>query len=166
MDLLLALELAHWLAALVWAAGAAVLALILLIARRDAAAATRARPEAALVTARALRPATLALLLTGLPLAWAAGQLPEAWVILSAALAVATLVAGRLHVAPALAAGAPQPALRLAGLELAAQAAPFALMVAQPGWSETAILAGLIACVALAAALLREATDAPFRPAA
>lgn len=170
MDLSLALGLAHSAAALAWTAGGLVLALILLAARRDPEAARRALPEARLIGRRVLGPLGLATILTGAPLAALLGLGAEAWVLLGAALVLAGLAARRLWIEPALAlaeAGrAPVGrALRLAALEPAAVAAAVALMALRPGWGEAAILAGLLACLALALALARSLDDGAARPA-
>lgn len=162
MDLLLALDLAHALSALVWLAGGAVLALILLAARRDPAAALRAVAEARLIGRRVLRPASAATLATGLLLAAPRADLGEAWLLLAAALVALSLAARPLRLEPAFAEAAARGtpaatarALRLARLDLLAQAAVGLLLLLHPGWTEAAILAGLLACLLLAAALLR-----------
>jgi hypothetical protein len=175
MDVFLVLGLLHVVGGVAWAASLLVVALILLAARRDDAAALRALPEVALLSRRVLRPAILVTLLTGLALAAAAGLLAEAWVVLSTALALAALAAGALVVVPGCeqAAGMPRGAalfrgrraLGQAGHSLAAQAAAIALQVLTPGWGGAAILGGLVACLALAAALLRETGSAETRPA-
>lgn len=160
MDLFLLLDLFHALSAIAWLAGGAVLALILLSAARDDAATRRAVPEADLIGRRVLRPAGLAALLSGLALAAVAGLALQAWVILSAALLLGTLAARPLLLAPAFAHAARHPnaapqALALVRWDLAAQLATLALMIARPGWTGAAILAGLATCIALALALLR-----------
>ena len=160
MDLFLLLDLLHALSAIAWLAGGAVLALILLTAARDDASARRAVPEADLIGRRVLRPAGLAALMTGLALAAIAGLALQAWVILSAALIIGSLAARPLILAPAFARAARYPdavpqALALVRWDLAAQLATLALMIARPGWTGAAILAGLATCIALALALLR-----------
>ena len=162
MDLSLAVQLVHALSALVWVAGAAVLALILLASRGDAAAELRAVPEATLVGGRVLLPMGLLALLSGAELAGAAGQGLEAWVVLGAGLILASHAARLSLLAPAtaraLAAHAPEPArraLRLSAMDLGAQAALMLLLALKPGWSEAAILVGLLACLFLALALVR-----------
>lgn len=160
MDLFLLLDLFHALSAIVWLSGVTVLALILLTAARDEAASRRAVPEAELIGRRVLRPAGLATLLTGLALAVIAGLATYAWVLLSAAILLASLAARPLLLTPAFARAAQHPdtaphALALIRWDLAAQLATLALMVARPGWTGAAILAGLATCIALALALLR-----------
>lgn len=161
MSLFLALNLVHFLSALVWVSGGAVLALILLVAGRDPDAGRRAATEAGVIGRRVLRPASVAALATGLLLAAPTGDLGEAWLLLAAALVLGTLVARPLRLEPAFAGaaeGAPDAvarALGLARLDLLAQAAVGLLMVLRPGWTEASILAGLLACLLLAAALLR-----------
>jgi hypothetical protein len=167
MDLFLVLGLIHVVGGLAWAASVLVLGLILRAARRDDDATLRALPEVAHLTRRVLHPAILATTLSGLALAGAGGLLAEAWVVLSTALSLAALALGRTAVAPACerARGMPRAAalfrgrlaLRLAGQGLGLQAAAIALMVLTPGWSGAAIFAGLVACLVLALALLREA---------
>lgn len=166
MDLLLALSLAHALSALLWAGAAAVLAVVLLAAAGAPDAAPRAEAGAASVGRRALRPAALATLATGLALALPAGPALAPWAVLAAAVVLASLAARPLLLAPAFdrapsgqeAEAAPR-ALRLALLDLLAQGAALALMALRPGWAETAILAGLLACLLLALALLRSLGD-------
>ena len=80
--------------------------------------------------------------------------------ILSAALIIGSLAARPLILAPAFARAARYPdavpqALALVRWDLAAQLATLALMIARPGWTGAAILAGLATCIALALALLR-----------
>jgi hypothetical protein len=161
MDLFLSLNLLHALSALIWVAGGAVLALILLVAGRDPAAGLRAAAEAGVIGRRVLRPASTATLASGLLLAVPAGALGEAWLLLAAAMVLGSLVARPLRLEPAFAEAAAQAtptatarALGLARLDLLAQAAVGLLMILQPGWTEAAILAGLLACLVLAAALL------------
>lgn len=161
MDLFLALDLAHALTALVWLAGGVVLALILLAAGRDPAAGLRAVAEAGVIGRRVLGPASAATLGTGLLLAAPTGNLGEAWLLIATALVLATIIARPLGLEPALdeAAAKATPAattraLVLAQLDLFAQATVGLLMLLQPGWTEAAILAGLLACLVLAAALL------------
>jgi hypothetical protein len=174
MDLFLALGLIHVVGGLVWAAAVLVLALILLAARRDDAALLRALPEVAGIDRRVLRPAILATVLSGVALAWAGGLLSEAWVVLSTALGAAALALGARAVAPSCLRALEMPgqarlvqgrrALRLAGFGLTVQSAAIGLLIAAPDWAGAAILGGLAACLALAAALIRE-TAGDARPA-
>lgn len=164
MDLFL--DLAHAAAALVWLAGAAVLALILVVAGRDPGASRRAAAEAEVIGRRVLAPASALTLVTGLLLVGPAGLGAEAWVVLGSVLVLGSLVARPLLLAPAFARAAEQGtgdaagrALGLARLDLAAQAAVAGLMMLRPGWTEAAILAGLVLCLLLAAALLRSLDD-------
>lgn len=167
MDILLAIGLLHIVSGLVWAAGVVVLSLILLAARRDEDATLRALPETATLARRVLRPAILVATLSGLVLAAEGGLLTEAWVVLSTALALGALVAEAMVIGPACrrAHGMPRgaalvrgrQALGQAGLGLGAQAAAIGLAILTPGWGGAAILAGLAVCLALVAALWREA---------
>ena len=175
MTIVLALALLHVVGALVWAAGVAILALILVAARRDEDAALRALPEASELSRRVLRPAILVTALSGLALAVQGGLFAEAWVILSTTLAVAALVAEETVIGPECrrAAGMPRGAallrgrraLGLAGFSLGGQAGAIALMVLTPSWSGAAILAGLAACLVMATALVREAGAGEATPA-
>ena len=175
MDILLVIGLLHVVAGLVWAAGVVVLALILLAARHDEDATLRALPETAHLARRVLRPAILVATLSGLVLAAEGGLLTEAWVVLSTALALGALVAEATVIGPACrqARGMPRgaalvrgrQALGQAGLDLGAQAAAIGLAILTPGWGGAAILAGLVACLVLATALLREAEAEESRPA-
>ena len=166
MDLSLLLQLLHALSAIVWVAGAAVLALILMASRGDDAATLRAVPEVALVGGRVLLPMGLLALLSGTALAAQADLGLEAWVVLGSGLLLASHAA-RLHLlapatARALSAQSPEPArraLRLSALDLGAQAALLLLLVVKPGWSEAAILVGLVACLVLAVALSRNLAE-------
>ncbi len=167
MTVLLALALLHIVGALVWAASAAIQGLILLAARRDDDAALRALPETAELSRRVLRPAILVTVLTGLALAVQGGLLSEAWVVLSTTLAAVAYMAEATVIGPECrqATGMPRGAallrgrhaLSLASVSLGAQAGAIALMVLTPGWSGAAILAGLVACLVMAVALVREA---------
>jgi hypothetical protein len=87
MDLFL--DLAHAAAALVWLAGAAVLALILVVAGRDPGASRRAAAEAEVIGRRVLAPASALTLVTGLLLVGPAGLGAEAWVVLGSVLVLA-----------------------------------------------------------------------------
>jgi hypothetical protein len=172
MDLLLSLELGHAVASIVWLAGGAVLALILLAAGRDDAAALRAVAEAELIGRRVLRPAAVLTILSGLALVALAGLALEAWVWLSTALLLGALAARHLLVAPALAAARSRQdpaeahrALALVLRDLSAQVGVLALMVAKPGWTGAAILLGLGTCLALAVALLRSLGEAEAQAA-
>ena len=170
MTVLLALALLHFVGALVWVAAVAILGLILLAARRDDDAALRALPETAEMSRRVLRPSILVTVLSGLALAVQGGLLAEAWVVLSTALAIAALVAEAFVIVPECrrASGMPRGAalhrgrhaLGLAAVSLGGQAGAVALMVLMPGWSGAAILAGLVACLAMAASLVREPEEA------
>jgi hypothetical protein len=169
MDLYL--DLAHAVAAIVWLTGGAVLALIILVAGRDPGASLRAVGEAEVIGRRVLAPAASATLATGLLLAGPAGLEAEAWVVLGAVLVLGSLVARPLVLAPAFARAAGQGtaiasgrALGLALLDLTAQAAVVGLMVLRPGWTEAAILLGLLACLLLAVALLRSLGESLVLP--
>ncbi len=162
MDLFLFLNLLHALSALVWIAGGAILGLILLVVGRDPAAGSRAVTEAGVIGRHVLRPASAATLGTGVLLAGPTGALVEAWLVLAVALVLLTLAARPLWLEPAFASAAAMGtpaaiarALGLARADLLAQAAVGLLMALQPGWTEAVILAGLLACLLLAVALLR-----------
>lgn len=166
MDLSLALALVHTLSATAWVAGGAVLALILFVGRRPDTA-FRAAPEAALIGRRVLRPPGAVTLATGIVLAAQAGLALAPWVIPASVLVAGSLLARPLLLAPAFAqaqaTGAPADVLRAldrARLDLLAQATVLGLVVLRPGWSEAAILAGLLACLLLAVALLRSLGEA------
>jgi uncharacterized membrane protein len=168
MDLYL--DLAHALAAIVWLAGGAVLALILLAARTPDTA-RRAAAEAELIGRRVLAPASAMTLVTGLLLAMPAGLGGEAWVVLGSLFVVGSLAARTVLLAPAFAdatskgsRAATGRALGLALLDLGAQGATLALMFLRPGWTEAAILAGLVACLLLAVALLRSLGESLVLP--
>ncbi len=170
MDILLALGLAHSVLAIAWAASGLVLGFILLAARGDAGAEARALPEARLLGRRVLRPLGLGTLLTGGPLAAQAGLLLEAWVVLGAGLVLGVALLRHALIEPALrdaqaGRGRPARALGLAALDPAATLGTGLLMALRPGWGEAAILAGLLACLLLAAALLRSLQEATAQPA-
>lgn len=161
MDLSLALSLAHVVSVLAWAAGALVLALILLAARSDAEARGRAATESGVIGAGVLRPASLVATLTALALVAPTGLAVPAGTLLGALLVAATLAARPVLLAPAFARAARTPAtapeaLRRTALDLAAQVSALALLVLRPGWSETAILIGLTACAALSVLMFRQ----------
>ena len=175
MDILLALGLLHVVAGLVWAAGVVILALILFAARRDDDAALRALPETAHLARRVLHPASLVTVATGCALALRAGALGEAPVVLSTTLALVALVTGIRIVAPACEQAREMPrgaalvrgrqALGLARLNLGGQGAAIGLLVLAPSWGGAAILGGLVACLALALALVGDAQRADAYPA-
>lgn len=167
MTVLLALAILHVVGALVWAAAIAILGVILLAARRDDEATLWALPEVADLSRRVLRPTILVAALSGFVLAIRGGLLAEAWVVLSTVLALAALLGEALVIGPECrrAQGMPRGAalvrgrhaLGLAAVSLGGQAGAIALIVLAPGWSGAAILGGLVACLVLAVALLREA---------
>jgi hypothetical protein len=113
--------------------------------------------------------------LSGLVLAVHGGLLAEAWVVLSTALAVAALVAETVAIGPELRRAQEMPrgaalvrgrhALSLAQASVGAQAAAIALAVLTPGWGGAAILGGLVACLMMAVALLRQAEAGESTPA-
>jgi len=167
MTVLNALALLHVVSALVWAAAVVILALILTVARRDDDATLRALPETAELSRRVLRPSILVTTLSGLVLAVHGGLATEAWVVLSTLLGLAALAANALVIGPECRRAQEMPrgaallrgrhALRLAGLSLGGQAGAIALVILTPSWSGAAILAGLVACLVLAVALVHEA---------
>ena len=167
MDMFLVLGLVHVVASFVWAACVLILTLIQFAARRDDDALLRAVSETAHLGRRVLRPAILVTGLTGLALAALTGLLGEASVVLSTGLSAIALAAATWVVVPGCEQAREMPrgaalvrgrqVLRLAGLDLVGQGAAIGFIVFAPGWGGAAILGGLVACLALAAALPGEA---------
>ncbi len=177
MDFFLALGLINVLGCIVWIGAAIVHSLILLtIARRgDDDSSLRAADETAVLDRHAIRPAMLVTILSTGILAWASGLAGEAWVILGAGLTLAAWAWGCCAVEPACGLALQMPkgnapfqarhALRLARVGLGLQGAAMAALLLTPGWSEAAIMAGLLTCMALAAALVITPEGASEQPA-
>ncbi|TNC68513.1 hypothetical protein [Rubellimicrobium roseum] len=175
MEPILFLALAHVLGVLLWSGAALRLGLRLAAARRDEAAVLRAVREGARLDRRALRPSLLAVLISGGVLAATEGVAVEAWALLAAALGSLALALGRAGFQPACARAlrrdgeaalmAGRRALRHARRGLALQVPTILLLLLRPGWGGIAILGGLLACLALAAALLTSLDDGAARAA-
>ncbi|MGQ0565271.1 MAG: DUF2269 family protein [Gemmobacter sp.] len=160
MELYVTLKFLHLAAAVVWLGGGSAMVLLgtILSRRNDPEGFMALIGHVAVAGPRIFMPASVATLVTGVALVWVGGHGWPAWVVLALAGIAFTALFGALVLGPASERAVAMAArvgarvasqdgrrlLRLANFDYVVQFVVVWLMVAKPGWDESAMLASLV----------------------